>query len=99
MGCAVPLVASLLAAVVPPDPTASDSIFQLAAVLTATPPAIDGVLSDGEWIAAALADRFIEYEPRRGSPSEYPTQALVLYDSTHLTSPSACGILSRRLRS
>lgn len=62
----------------------SDSLFQLAAVRTASPPEIDGVIGEGEWEDAALATHFIQYEPRRGEPSELRTEALVSYDARHL---------------
>ncbi len=61
-----------------------DSLFQLPAVETASAPTIDGVVGAEEWRAAALATDFIQYEPRRGSPSEVRTEALVMYDSASL---------------
>lgn len=45
---------------------------------------IDGVLTDGEWADAAIATTFVQYEPRRGDPSPFRTEALVLYDAQHL---------------
>lgn len=63
-------------------PMQSDSVFELRAVKTESPPLIDGVVGDTEWVGAALAEDFIQYEPRRGDPSETRTDVLVLYDST-----------------
>ena len=63
-------------------PMQSDSVFELRAVKTESPLLIDGVVGDTEWVGAALAEDFIQYEPRRGDPSETRTDVLVLYDST-----------------
>lgn len=48
------------------------------------PPVIDGIVDESEWEGAAVAGDFIQFEPRRGEPSEFRTEVLVLYDSTHL---------------
>jgi hypothetical protein len=48
------------------------------------PPVIDGEVGEEEWNAAAVAPGFIQYEPRRGEPSDVRTEALVLYDAGHL---------------
>jgi hypothetical protein len=61
-----------------------DTTFSLTGVRTESPPAIDGNVSEEEWGDAARATDFIQYEPRRGSPSEHRTEALVLYDAGHL---------------
>jgi hypothetical protein len=58
--------------------------FTLPAVRSATAPVIDGVLADGEWADAAVATSFVQFEPRRGDPSPYRTEALLLYDAQHL---------------
>lgn len=58
--------------------------FTLAAVLTQTPPVIDGVLADAEWNGGALATAFVQFEPRRGEPSPFRTQVLILYDKRHV---------------
>ncbi len=74
-------LASLIASAI--LPIQSDSVFQLRAVKTESPPVVDGVVGSTEWGGAALAADFIQYEPRRGDPAETRTDALVLYDSTH----------------
>jgi len=58
--------------------------FDLKAVRTDKAPVIDGDLGDREWQGAARAGGFMQYEPRRGEPSAFGTEALVLYDSTHV---------------
>jgi hypothetical protein len=67
-----------------PRAAQQDTTFSLSAVRTESPPAIDGIVDDEEWSGAARATDFIQYEPRRGSPSEHRTEALVLYDAEHL---------------
>jgi hypothetical protein len=59
-------------------------MFVLRAVRVAQPPVIDGTVADGEWDSAAVARDFIQYEPRLGARSQLTSQALVMYDSTHL---------------
>ena len=54
------------------------------AVKATQPPVIDGDVSEGEWQGAVAAANFIQYEPRRGDPSEARTEAFVLYDAGHL---------------
>jgi hypothetical protein len=61
-----------------------DSTFRLTAVATASPPAIDGAVEPDEWLGAAVAGDFIQYEPRHGRRSETRTDALILYDSAFL---------------
>jgi hypothetical protein len=56
----------------------------MSAARTSSPPAIDGVLGEQEWQGAAVAGDFVQYEPRRGEPSAFETQALVLYDDRAL---------------
>lgn len=63
---------------------------------TATPPAvidavqvgkaplIDGIVAETEWQGAAMVSSFIQFEPRRGDPSDIRTESLVLYDAGHL---------------
>ncbi len=63
---------------------AADSGFQLWAVRAESPPDVDGVVGPEEWRTAAIAEDFIQFEPRRGSRSDVRTQALVMYDDTHL---------------
>jgi hypothetical protein len=62
----------------------ADSVFELRAAVTPTPPVIDGAVGEEEWQGAATAGSFIQYEPRRGSPSLVRTEALVMYDAGHL---------------
>ncbi|MGD2215712.1 MAG: DUF5916 domain-containing protein, partial [Gemmatimonadales bacterium] len=61
-----------------------DAPFVLRAARAAQPPTIDGVIEDGEWDGAALAENFIQYQPHVGEPSVVESQALVMYDSTTL---------------
>ncbi len=63
---------------------APDSGFTIPAIQTETPPEIDGVIGDGEWPNAAHATDFIRFEPQRGTPSPWRTEAMVLYDSSHI---------------
>jgi hypothetical protein len=58
--------------------------FELPAVKAQAPPSVDGVIDEREWDGAARARNFIQYEPRRGEASPVATEALVLYDATHL---------------
>ena len=62
----------------------ADPGFELTAVKAVEPPVIDGVIGEEEWTGAALATDFVQYEPRRGEPSDVRTEALVLYDTGHL---------------
>jgi hypothetical protein len=61
-----------------------DSLFVLRAAAATSAPTIDGAIEDGEWDVAAIADSFINFEPRLGQPSEVYSQALVMYDSANL---------------
>ena len=54
------------------------------AVQVAKAPLIDGVVAETEWQGAAMASSFIQFEPRRGDPSDIRTESLVLYDAGHL---------------
>ncbi len=56
----------------------------LPAVRVATPPTIDGLISDGEWTAAAVARDFVQFEPQRGAQPSQPTTAWVQYDEVAL---------------
>ena len=67
-----------------PQPAPADSGFTIRAVATESPPVIDGTLGDAEWQGAAHATDFMQYEPRRGESPTQPTEALVLFDSTHV---------------
>ena len=80
-----PLVVVTLAMFQPPSPQlGTDSVFELHAVETSTSPTVDGALVPGEWGGATVAENFIQYQPRRGTPSEVRTEALVMYDEGHL---------------
>jgi hypothetical protein len=61
-----------------------DTAFVLQAAVTAEPPEIDGTLDVKEWAGAAVAQDFMQYQPARGRPSEVESQAMVLYDSSHI---------------
>ena len=54
------------------------------AVQVAKGPLIDGIVAENEWQSAAVASSFIQFEPRRGDPSDIRTESLVLYDAGHL---------------
>lgn len=56
----------------------------LAAVTTAKPPVIDGVVRDDEWGSAPVADGFVQFEPRRGEAASTRTEVRVLVDATTL---------------
>lgn len=58
--------------------------FELQARKAAKPPVIDGTVDPAEWADAAVADNFIQFEPRRGEPATNRTEALFLYDATHI---------------
>lgn len=77
MLCSLALAAILAAHPVPGS-------FELHPPRAATPPTIDGEVSDEEWQGAARAASFIQFEPRRGEPSVVRTEVLVLYDEGHL---------------
>jgi len=72
------LLSGLTSAAQVPQP---DSLFVLHAVRAAAPPSIDGTIEEAEWERAAVAEHFIQYQPRRGAPSEVVSQALLMYDS------------------
>ena len=67
-----------------PTAQAQDSVMQLRGVRAPVPPVIDGIVDEGEWAGAAVARDFVQFEPRRGEPSDVRTEVMVLYDSTHL---------------
>ena len=78
-----------------PPVRAEAGAFQLRAIQTDKAPIIDGSLGDQEWQGAARAGDFMQYEPRRGEPSAFKTEVLVLYDSSHVYFASATRIRSR----
>ncbi len=77
-------LAAFLTSVAVPSAQSPDSLLQVQAVRASSAPIIDGVLAEGEWNGAALAAEFIQYEPQRGDPAQARTEALVMYDETHL---------------
>jgi hypothetical protein len=56
----------------------------LVAPLLESPPVIDGVLSEGEWSAAARAELVYQIQPGDNSPPSERTEILVAYDARHL---------------
>jgi hypothetical protein len=64
--------------------TPSLNSHDIVAVRAMQPPVIDGEIGEDEWKSAAVVTGFLQYEPRRGDPSEVRTEALVLYDAGHL---------------
>jgi hypothetical protein len=60
------------------------NLHEIVAVRATKPPVIDGEIGEDEWKAAVVVTGFIQYEPRRGEPSDVRTEALVLYDAGHL---------------
>jgi hypothetical protein len=53
------------------------------AVVTDTPPTIDGVIESDEWKGATLLEDFIQFEPFNGEASTQTTVAYLLYSKTH----------------
>lgn len=80
----VALSIAVLTLALRPDAATAGPPFELRAQRSATPPVIDGVVDDAEWAAAAVAGPFIQFEPRRGEPASYRTEARVLHDDGHL---------------
>ncbi|MGD8699319.1 MAG: DUF5916 domain-containing protein [Gemmatimonadales bacterium] len=81
----VPLGSLVLAALMPGAlAVQSDTTFVLQSVRATGAPTIDGTLADGEWDSASVTRDFIQYQPRLGAPSQLGSEALVMYDSTHL---------------
>jgi hypothetical protein len=62
----------------------SPSQFVAPAVLARSVPTIDGNVVADEWSDAPVLSGFIQYEPRHGETSDVRTEALVMYDRTHL---------------
>jgi hypothetical protein len=56
----------------------------LRAVRTATPPVIDGRLSEEAWSHAEVADRFTQRDPDEGQPATEKTEVRVMYDADAL---------------
>ena len=77
-------VAAILGAVTPSELASPDSLFRVKAALAPSPPTVDGVLAEGEWDSAAVAEDFIQFQPRSGDPATTRTQVLMMYDAGHL---------------
>ncbi len=75
------LPAFLSLAVTPVFQQVPEPAFQAHAVRTAAPPVIDGEVGDAEWADAPVFSDLIQFEPQRGSPSPFRTEARLLYDS------------------
>ncbi|MBT3229396.1 MAG: carbohydrate binding family 9 domain-containing protein [Candidatus Marinimicrobia bacterium] len=58
--------------------------FTIEAVRHDIAPIIDGDINDSVWDNAALAQNFIQYEPKWGQPSGARTSVRVLYDDQYL---------------
>jgi hypothetical protein len=78
------LVLAALAPAAQAQDQAPDSSFSLQAVRTSRPPVVDGAVTDEEWGSAAIAEGFMQFQPRVGQPSEVASHALVMYDSANL---------------
>jgi hypothetical protein len=57
---------------------------RLIAARTDEPITIDGVLDEAAWSRAAIADEFLQSEPREGEEASEATEVRVLYDADHL---------------
>lgn len=84
LGFAGALLLTSAAAVCAQTVAASTTPFEINAVKVTNPPVVDGDVDESEWMGAATAASFIQYEPRRGDRSDARTEALVLYDAGHL---------------
>ena len=81
----VAAVAFLLAAgAAQPGLAAADEEFSIPARRAARPPDIDGRVTESEWQGGARAENFLQFQPRRGDPTELPTVVHVLYDDEFL---------------
>ena len=52
--------------------------------LTGETPAVDGILDEANWAAAAVARNFVVFEPNEGEPASQATEARVLYGADAL---------------
>jgi hypothetical protein len=77
LACAVSVGAQTVFAP-PSDPP------RLEARRTNDPIRVDGVLDEPAWAEAAIADSFIQAEPRQGEPASEPTEVRVLFDHQFL---------------
>lgn len=67
----------------PPRGAVSRDQYQIHAIRTGTPPAIDGLLTDEAWRDSAVIDTFTQQEPDNGEPATERTEVHILYDATH----------------
>ena len=83
---ALVLLGSILAAGAEPCTAQAPprNAFELKAVAAAKPPVLDGTVDQEEWRGAPVAGDFVQFEPRRGDAASARTEALVLYDVSHL---------------
>jgi hypothetical protein len=76
------VTACSLMTVLPADASAQKTLGAVRGA--AAPPIIDGVIGEQEWQGAPVAEDFLQFEPRRGERSSFPTDALLLYDDRTL---------------
>lgn len=57
---------------------------EINAVLTETPPNIDGKLDDACWQHASQTGQFIQFEPQRGAPATQATTVYLTHDANNL---------------
>lgn len=60
------------------------AVREIKAVLTETPPKIDGKLDDVCWQNVAKTGEFIQFEPERGEPATQATNVYLTYDANNL---------------
>jgi len=63
---------------------------RVAAAFTATPPTIDGHLTEAAWATAGPADRFTQQDPNQGAPARFATEVRLLYDAHYLYLAAVC---------
>ena len=63
---------------------AAPTLREIEAVVTDSPPEIDGALSDLCWQKAAQSGSFVQYDPLPGEPATQPTKIYVAYDQNRL---------------
>ncbi|MBK5296975.1 MAG: carbohydrate binding family 9 domain-containing protein [Vicinamibacteria bacterium] len=76
--------AALLIAAVAGVASPAAAQFVVEAAPPPKPPVVDGHVGDDEWDGAALAAGFVRFEPQRGTPSPFRTEARVFADASHL---------------
>lgn len=62
----------------------------VAAVRTATPPTIDGWLTEAAWATATPAANFTQQDPDQGAPAHFATEVRLLYDDGSLYLAAVC---------